>query len=210
MDRYLIKTKRKKEDKEIRHIPSTSGLKQSTIHSLKRVVVVEDIKRLKSKLVLPNQSKSVMIESLKALGMKIPSKEVLQSTKIGHTVKRLKQHSDEDIAREAKRVYIKWKDFFLEGKNRPPIEVKCDKKSETFRSKGKALLAESLTVEEDHVLVDAIERETFHQHKQLFSSEYRRTLRTIVLKLKHNPDLRQKVLDGQISVEMLVKDFKKR
>ncbi|KAH9489427.1 Transcription elongation factor A N-terminal and central domain-containing protein 2 [Bulinus truncatus] len=151
-----------------------------------------------------------MLESLSELGKKIPSLEVMQSTKIGHTIKRLKQHPDEDIAMEAKRIYVKWKHFFLEGKNRPQIEVKCDKKTETFRTKGKRLLAESIGVEEHHDIVDAIERETFHQHNRFANSGYRRTLRTLVLKLKNDEKLRQSLLDGRISVETLVKDYKKR
>ena len=58
-------------------------------------------------------------------------------------------------------------------------------------------------------LVDALEREVFHQSKQLAGVAYRRTMRTLVFKLKHSQDVRSKLLDKSLSVENLVKQFKK-
>ncbi|CAL1534436.1 unnamed protein product [Lymnaea stagnalis] len=210
MDRYLTRTPRERPEKELIRSPSLVMLKQSTIHSLKRVVVIEDIERLKSKLKLPNQSKPIILESLRELGKKIPPRNVLQSTKIGFTVRKLRRHEDEEIATEAKRIFTKWRSFFQDCLEKPQIEVKCDKKTETRRLRGKTLLAETLGVEAGHELVEAIERETFHRHKRLISNSYKRTIRTMILKLKHSEDLRNSVLNGHLPVEDFVEEYNKR
>ena len=52
---------------------------------LQSVVVVEDIQRCKALLEVEDQDKQVILEQLKNLTEKIPSREILDETKIGNT-----------------------------------------------------------------------------------------------------------------------------
>jgi len=47
------------------------------------VVVVEDIAKLNHLLRVPNQQPAVLLSSLEQLSQKLPSREILKSTKIG-------------------------------------------------------------------------------------------------------------------------------
>ncbi|XP_044286378.1 transcription elongation factor A N-terminal and central domain-containing protein 2 [Varanus komodoensis] len=208
MDKFVIRKSRTEQQPKEKD-PEEKVYKQATIESLKRVVVIEDLKRWKSMLELSVQSKENIIEALMELRKKIPSREILLSTKIGHTVNKMRKHPDEDVATLAKVVYTEWRTFIKQHSNRPSIAVRSDPKTEAIRQNARKLLAEVLEVEIGHPLVENIEQEAFHLSSRLINAPYRRTVRALVFTLKHKPEIRAQVQSGVLPLSTLVQRHKK-
>ena len=109
---------------------------------------MEEIQRLKCELESDVSTPDTILSALKLLGSKNLSKDVLMSTKIGHTVNQLRrQGSNEEIREQAKLVFRRWRGFIRDSeKEKPLIEVHCDKKTEVLRGKARQFLADALQV----------------------------------------------------------------
>uniref|UniRef100_A0A803JES5 TFIIS N-terminal domain-containing protein n=1 Tax=Xenopus tropicalis TaxID=8364 RepID=A0A803JES5_XENTR len=194
MDRFVIRKQKSEAVEEKRRTDKAKGSAgQATLLSLRRVVVLEDIKRWKCVLEFPYQTKDNLLEALMELKKKIPSEEVILSTKIGEAVRNLHTHNDKDVAGLAQEIHTQWETFIKEYRCKPCIEVRSDAVTEKLRGNARRLLCEALQTADDNSLAECIEREIFHESKRLINVPYRRTVRTLVFALKHKPEIRSQV-----------------
>ena len=105
---------------------------QSSLHSLKGVVVVEDLVRAKKLLNDSDVEEERKVRVLRQLGEKRPSTALLESTGIGRTVRKLSREGEGEVKVEATKVYRAWKSTVEKRVelSHTKIEVRCDKVSQ--------------------------------------------------------------------------------
>ena len=150
-----------------------------------------------------------MIANLNKVRKKIPSREVLQKTRIGITLNNLRKHKDPEIAKLAQEIRSEWKLYFKEKLERPMIEVKSDEKTEKTRRNAKQMLAQSLKLDDDHNIVNALEKEVFHRKNRLLNGPYQRTIRSLTFALRNKEDVREQVASGEMGIGDFITNFEK-
>ena len=110
MDKFLIRTPRSN-PAVLREQKQGPQKVQSSLHSLKGVVVVEDLVRAKKLLNEEDVEEERKVRVLRQLGEKRPSTELLASTGIGRTVRKLSREGEGEVRRAASKVYQTWRKF---------------------------------------------------------------------------------------------------
>ena len=133
MDKFLIRTPRSPQT-VLREQKEEPRKVQSSLFSLKGVVVVEDLVKAKNLLRDEDVDPERKVKVLRQLGEKQPSTELLETTGIGRTVRRLSKEAEGEVKKVATEVYITWKQAVEKRVelSHNKIEVACDKVRENF------------------------------------------------------------------------------
>ena len=87
--------------------------RQTTIPSLRGVVVLEDMWRYRRELLAQDTSMERLLEILEQLSAKLPPREVLASTGVARVLDKLrKKHTDAQVRETASAVHRNWKTHF--------------------------------------------------------------------------------------------------
>ncbi|ESN99635.1 hypothetical protein HELRODRAFT_176805 [Helobdella robusta] len=184
-------------------------MKQVTIQSLKGVVNIDEILKIKTIIKENNQSDEILRGCLETLKEKLPSRDVLKSTKIGYAVKSLTNHKDQKISSLASEILKSWQQFYAEKLSKPLIDVKCDHKTMFSRNIARKHLTNALKSDSAEMEVFAVDVATeietsVFQKKKFINKEYNRLIRKIVFLLRNNNSLKVDLLKHSILPHQLI------
>lgn len=193
MDKYLVKTIREA-PKPASPTPAVKPIRQSTLHSLPGVVVLEEIEEANEILQSEHVNEGKKIDILTSLRRKRPAKEILIRVGIGRTVRKLsKLESASSLLRE--------------------LSGQVYKETYRLRTAASKFVSHSLYSETQKLtpkqkyLVESIEKEVFARSNKLVNKTYRQLSRKIVFALKHKTEFKEAVISGQVSVQQLVAGY---
>ena len=198
MDKFILRTPRSREDKKPTKLKE-SKLKQSTIKSLRRVVVIEDILHLKSSLEAHRNdiNEDKLLEILEKLKSMNPSTKVLQDTCIGRSVNKLRNCEHQSVRELSRLIVKKWKKLVVEeNTQKESIDVQCDAKTEMSRCKARKLICDSLNISLPDPWTEILEKTLFLECNKKISNKYKRSVRSVVFLLKNDDTMQENVKKG--------------
>ena len=161
--------------------------RQATLFALKGVVVIERIKEQNDKLRNPNVNNGEKIKILKELAQKKPATEIIIETGIGKTVRGLSKETEQQLGREAAKVYKLWKKEIQRRENLRRIDVAYDKDTRDSRKSHKRLLRQSGVKGQE--FIEALEELIFVKCGKLVNRRYRRMINNAACELRRNKTL---------------------
>lgn len=213
MDRFVVRTPRTETKAPLSNIQNKET-KQSTLHSLAGVVVVEDIERSNCILKSEEETDQKKINVLKRLKNKLPAKEVIVKVGIGKTIRKLSKDStaNTEVRELALEVYENWKQHLerkVELSHNKPV-VQSDKETSRLRSASLKFLTSALQGSNSQLfpkhrkLAERLEKEILRCSRGLVNAPYRQLSRKVIFAIKHKEGLKESVLGGEIEIGQLV------
>ena len=180
MDAFVVRTKRNSPNVNQSSIKTPKG-RQRTLFNLKGVVVLEDLESAVEKLNNLEIEKEEKLKILKKLSAKQPSTQIIISTGIGKTIKKLTKSSDSELANAAQLVKSNWKSLVerrVELSLGNKTEVATDLETQTIREKARALFFKSYREVKLETLQN-LEKKFFSHFKPCIGVRYRRAIRKV-------------------------------
>lgn len=206
MDKFVVRTARGAE-KPVARAGKPAQLKQSTLHSLAGVVVLEDLQRARQQLESHTESEETKCRLLRQLREKRPAKEVLVKIGIGRTVRKLsKEAESSEVRRLSGAVYRAWRRE-LERKvelSTSKQTVRSDKETERVQRAAVTQLGLALAV---HLgpgpattsLAEQLERAIRQKTAGLVGASYRKRARKLVFALKGSGEVCSQLQAGSLA-----------
>ena len=185
--------------------------KQLKISDLKRVVNLDEIRKLATILKDDKSNETEILSAIEQLSTKMPSKEVLMQTRLGFILKDISKNEkiSQEIRIRAAQVRKEWKEFHKNLLLTEKLDVKCDKPTTEKRQNSKISLLKAIINNNNsssvaNNRVNDLEFLIFQYCDNLVNIKYSNLIRNCVNLLKQDEDITKSFLNGQLSVRDLL------